>query len=66
MHLDKSPCCRAPTEPVQFSRYSVWRLGRAVVLHDATVYICAACHYGWPDPAQARMALREQQEVRAR
>jgi hypothetical protein len=51
---------------VQFSRYSVWRLGRAVVLHDATVYICAACHYGWPDPAQARVALREQQEVRAR
>jgi hypothetical protein len=66
MNLDKSPCCQAPTEPVQFSRYPVRRFGRLLVLSDATVHICTRCRYGWPDPAQVEAAMREQREVASR
>jgi len=58
-----SPCCQAPTKTWRFSRYPVRRFGRSVVLTDATVHVCTACHYGWPDPAQVQAAMQAEREV---
>jgi len=66
MNLDKSPCCQAPTQRWQVSRYPVWRAGRSLVVRDATVHICTKCHYGWPDPAQVETEMQAKREVAAR